>query len=68
MKIYVNEMPTKPKECLFARKEIAHVTIDINTGKRIEIPEYFCNVNMKKCNIDCGGKCNKLRIPDLQGE
>lgn len=62
MKIYVNEMPTKSKDCLFVRKEIAHVTIDINTGKRIVIPEYFCNVNMKKCNIDFGGKCNKLRV------
>lgn len=62
MKIYVNEIPTKPEECLFARKEITHITIDINTGKRIVIPEYFCNVNMKKCNIDCSGKCNKLRV------
>lgn len=62
MKIYVNEMPTKPKECLFARKEIAHVTVDINTGKRIEIPEYFCNMDMKTCDIYCSDKCNKLRV------
>lgn len=62
MKICVNEIPLKPKDCLFARKEIAHVTIDINTGKRIHIYEYFCNVNMKRCNIDCSGKCNKLKV------
>lgn len=63
MKIYVSEVPTKPKDCLFSRKEIESTLYNIDNGERIPIYTYYCNVNMKKCNIDCGGKCNKLRVP-----
>lgn len=59
MKIYVNKVPTEPKECLFARK----VFIEDKTNKLGIAWCYYCNVNMKRCNIDCGGKCNKLRVP-----
>ena len=65
MKIYVNKMPVKPKDCLFARKEQGY-TIDKDTWDYVPCLEYHCNVNMKRCNIDCGGKCNKLRVPDFE--
>lgn len=68
MKIYVNEIPVKPKDCLFARKVTDSTLVNIETGKLIPQYKYYCNINMKQCNVDCGGKCNKLRIPDLQGE
>ena len=61
MKIYVNKIPTEPKDCLFARKELDYRIPDIENGRTIYIYKYLCNVNMKPCNIDCGGKCNKLR-------
>lgn len=63
MKIYVNEVPTKPKDCLFARKEVETNLFNIENGERIPIYAYYCNVNMKRCNLDCGGRCNKLRVP-----
>lgn len=64
MKIYVNKMPTKPKECLFARKKYGegHRIVDVHTGEITRDYSYTCCVNMKQCNIDCGGKCNKLRV------
>ena len=65
MKIYVNEMPVTPKDCLFANK-IKSTTIDKDTWDPSPIDLYNCNINMKRCNIDCGGKCNKLRVPDFE--
>lgn len=61
MKIYVNKMPTEPKGCLFARKEIDFRLPDEENGVTYTY-KYLCNVNMKQCNMDCGGKCNKLRV------
>lgn len=62
MKIYVDRMPTEPKECLFASKEkyLTSYTLD---GKPVNLYMYYCNVNGKQCDLDnkCG-KCNKLRV------
>ena len=65
MKIYVNKMPIKPEDCLFARRFLANVAIDPDTGDKKYIVEHECCVNMKRCYINRGGKCNKLRtLPD----
>ena len=62
MKIYVNEIPEKPEDCLFSRKEKFLDTFTVPNLKKVTLYEYYCNINNKKCNIDCGGKCNKLRV------
>lgn len=61
MKIYVNEMPTEPKKCLFTRKEIRSIILHIESGKTT-VPTYYCNVDDRACKLCCGGKCNKLRV------
>ena len=63
MKTYVNKMPIEPKDCLFVNKELAYTTIYDVGGKneKKEFYRYFCNVNGKLCDVDCGGKCNKLK-------
>lgn len=63
--IYVNEVPTKPGDCPFARKEIDGVLRDIETNKPIPINTYYCNINNKYCDLFCNGKCNKLLKPFL---
>lgn len=62
MKIYVTEIPTEPKKCLFARKEWDKTVLDIDTGQPTVIYHYVCNVNQKLCNVYCGGKCDKLIV------
>lgn len=63
MVIYVNEMPIKPDDCLFARKEVDAVLRDIETYKPITMYTYYCNVNDKRCNLFCNGHCDKLHVP-----
>lgn len=47
MKIYVNEMPKKPEECLFCKKRDGHV---------------YCNISNNLCKLGHGLNCNKLRV------
>ena len=56
------KIPTRPEKCLFARKEIFSTVINIVTNEINPIYKYYCNINMKRCDIDCGGKCNKLKV------
>ena len=62
MKIYVTEIPTEAKKCLFSRKEFQAITTDMFTGQPTTVYAYMCNINDKLCNVDCGGKCNKLIV------
>ena len=41
MIIYVNKMPTRPDDCLFARKEVDAVLRDIETYKPIAMYTYY---------------------------
>lgn len=63
MVIYVDKMPIKPDDCLFARKEVDAVLRDIETYKPIPMYTYYCNVNNKCCNLFCNGHCDKLHAP-----
>jgi hypothetical protein len=63
MVIYVNEMPTRPDDCLFARKEVDAVLRDIETYKPTYVYTYYCNVNHKRCDLFCNGQCDKLHKP-----
>ena len=65
MMIYVDKMPIKSDDCLFARKEVDAVLRDIETYKAITIYNYYCNVDGKRCNLFCNGKCDKLHSPFL---
>ncbi len=63
MKIYVTEVPTEAKKSLFARREItAYIPVSDYGREQIPIYEYYCNINNKPCNVDRGGKCNKLIV------
>lgn len=63
--IYVNEVPTKPEDCPFARKEIDGFLRDIKTNKPIPVYTYYCNVNNKCCDLFGSSRCNKLLRPFL---
>lgn len=58
MKIFVNEMPTEPKKCLFAKNKRYENT---HTGKYERL--WGCNVDGKICDFENGHGCNKLRVP-----
>lgn len=62
MKIFVNEMPTEPKKCLFAKNKRYK---NMHTGQYERL--WCCNVNGKMCDFENGHNCNKLRIPLSQG-
>lgn len=67
MKIYVNEIPTKPNECLFSKKEKYFDNFLLNTEtlrmNKVTIYKYYCNVNGKLCDLDNGCKqCDKLKV------
>lgn len=64
MRIFVNEAPKEPKECLFVKK-ITDTELDLYTGKYTYIDRYYCNVNMKHCDMDCGRNCDKLVVLDV---
>lgn len=60
MKIFVNNIPKKPEECLFAVKN--HITgLELTDKERERIFKYRCKVNGKLCDLECGKNCNKLR-------
>ena len=62
MKIYANEMPTKPKDCLFAHKEMISRIFDENKNSIAPIYAYICNINQRVCDLECEKQCNKLRV------
>lgn len=61
MKILVDELPTSSEECPFSRKEIAHNLVDINTGDLAYLYEFYCNIDLKRCMLECNGECDKLK-------
>lgn len=61
MKIFVNNIPHKPEECLFAVKEKMTTVYNPNTGSGQIVYDYRCNVNGKTCDLKYGKNCNKLR-------
>lgn len=62
MKIYVNKMPTEPKECFFASKE-KYLTSYALDGERVDLYMYYCNINGEECYLQrkCG-HCRKLMV------
>ena len=61
MKIFVNNIPNKPEECLFAVKNRITELPGERYGVFEPITKYRCNVNGKQCDLDFGKNCNKLR-------
>ena len=61
MKIFVNNIPHKPEECLFAVKNLTHKVYSESDKEWVKIEHYSCNVNGKLCDLSCGKNCNKLR-------
>ncbi len=55
MKIFVNNIPHKPKDCLFAVNDLLSTVF----GE----PRYVhrCTINNRICDLECGKNCNKLR-------
>lgn len=47
MKIYVNEMPTRPEECIFCKREGGYM---------------YCKISNSLCKLSRGGNCNKLNV------
>lgn len=62
MKVYVDDMPEKPGECLF---NIELLKRD-NTKKNGLVFHYGCSMNNKTCDLEKIGKCDKLKC--LLGE
>lgn len=58
MKILVNQMPSKPKECLFCCK-ILVLEHDGDKKKAVE-NDQGCRLTNKVCKLANGGRCNKL--------
>jgi len=61
MKILVNELPSKPEECIFSREEIERRLIDINTGKLITEYIPYCIIDLKQCVLNYDNECCKLK-------
>lgn len=61
MVIFVNNIPNKPDECLFAVKDLVHKVYSEDDMKFIPVYKHRCNVNSKLCDLECGKNCNKLR-------
>lgn len=66
MKILVDEMPVKPEECLFSRKEKYMDTFTIPDMRKITLYTHHCNVDGKQCELDFGCECcNKLKTLEM---
>lgn len=63
--IYVNEVPTKPEDCPFAREEIDGFWRDRKTDELVPVYIYYCNVNNKCCDLFSSSRCSKLLRPFL---
>lgn len=56
MKVFVDNKPSEPKECLFS----VEVTSKDETQNQY-LKKYYCGMNNKLCDFEKGHRCNKLR-------
>lgn len=63
--IYVNEVPTKPENCPFARAEIDGYFRDRKTDELIPVYIYYCNISNERCELFSSIRCSKLLKPFL---
>ena len=61
MKIYVNEIPIKSDSCLFTKK-VDYVSSYAFDGEKVNLYTYRCNLTKELCDLECGMKCNKLKV------
>ena len=59
MKVVVINLPTNPKECLFACKKSKQGRV--NGKVQLCWDEYICNIDNKLCDFNKGHGCNKLK-------
>ena len=56
MKVFVNNLPKEPKECLFYKKEYSRAPYSGDLQVR-----HYCSMNGSLCDFEKGHKCNKLK-------
>lgn len=57
MKVFVNNLPKEPKECLFSIK----IVKEDKEAKSGFSWHYGCSMNNKACDLTHGHGCNKLK-------
>ncbi len=66
MKILVDEMPVKPEECLFSRKDKYLDSYTIPDMKRIVLYMHHCIIDERECELETNCECcNKLKILEM---
>lgn len=60
MKLLVTEIPANPEKCLFARKEKGPTFIPIDGGSPFSLDTYYCNIDLKLCELENCDVCSKL--------
>lgn len=56
MKVFVNNLPNKPEECLFYKKEYSRDSYSDQLHVSCR-----CSMNGALCDLEKGHRCNKLK-------